>query len=356
MTTTAEVVSGSTALVPKPAEAPKATALPQYAQGFEGAASAPFPAESLKILSAPVAEAEVETKPNGIVYLPGVWYRRILTRAFGAGAWALLPRGPARTMGEIVIYHGALYILGRFVSEAVGECETRGGMSYASSLEGARTDCLTRCCKDLGMATELWDPDWRAGWQAKYCSKKWVKNERTGKEGWVFAKLDKPNAAPAPIAGRNSGGAQLAVVPTGNASADPKANTAASPAAAPPSESTGAPPSDESPPPTTQVTTTTPGEVTTKSSASSQATDDSGEAPNPAELALVRDAAKKLCWSKPKATSWLRTNFGQTSADALTKDQASAALVLLLAAQLDDNDAEYSKVYDRLKAEGKVLA
>ena len=331
MTTTAEA-NGQGALVPRAADAPAlvkaATVVPQYAQGFEGAASGAFPAEANAVLTAGVNPEEVEVKPNGIVYLPGVSYRRILIRAFGAGAWALLPRGPARTMGEIVIYHGALYILGRFVSEAVGECETRGGMSYASSLEGARTDCLTRCCKDLGVAAELWDPEWRDGWLKKYCDRE--KDER-GK--WKFWKLDKPNAAPAPIAGRNSGGKQLPVAPTGKSV--PKGDVASvSPSAATDAESAGSADATE-----TTTTSSWP---------------DTGDAPNAAELAAVRDAAKVLKWSKPKATSWLKGNFGQTSADALTKDQCASALALLMAAQLDDNDDAYSKIYDRLKAEGKV--
>lgn len=339
MTTAATETNGQTALVPAPALKTASALVPQYAQGFEGAASGAFPPEALKILVAPVPEGEVEVKPNGIVYLPGVAYRRILIRAFGAGAWALLPRGPARRDGETVIYHGALYILGRFVSEAVGECETRGGMSYASSLEGARTDCLTRCCKDLGMAAELWDPDWRGGWQAKYCKKEW--NEKTGK--YVFKKLDKPNGAPAPIAGRNSGGSvtqfPVAATDKGLASAAEVGRGAKTPVDE--NSDSGQTPSEQG--------------VNLGDGGERPASSDTGEAPAPDELAAIRAAAKKLGWAKPKATSWLRLNFGQTTVDALTKAQAEAAMALLLAAQLDDNDAEYSKVFTRLKAEGKVL-
>jgi hypothetical protein len=343
-----------TAIIPRPVqEAQKSVApMPQYMQGFEGAASAPFPAEALTVLAAPVDGAEVETKPNGIVYLPGVWYRRILTRAFGAGAWALLPRGPARTMGEIVIYHGALYVLGRFVSEAVGECETRGGMSYASSLEGARTDCLTRCCKDLGMAAELWDPEWRDGWQRKYCSKTWQEAQGNKKAGFVFKKLDKPNGAPAPTAGRNVGPTVAALESTmAKAAAEMKASgekisgapvsTAARPET-PPSDDGG------------MVSSVVDGENT---GAGGQAADspDSGEAASAAEIEMLRAQVKKVGWASPKARSWLKVTFGESTAAALTKDQAAAGLALLLAAQKDDNDDAYAAVYAKLKAEGKVL-
>ena len=184
--------------------APAPQVAPQFATGFEGAAAAPFDKAAAAVLGGPVPEKEVEVKPNGIVYLPGVAYRRILTRAFGPGAWAILPRGPARKDGELVLYHGALYVLGRWVSEALGECETRHGMSYASSLEGARTDCLTRCCKDLGVATELWDPEWRDQWLKKYTDREWKAAEGNKKSGYVYT-LKAKEGTEVLIAGRNAG-------------------------------------------------------------------------------------------------------------------------------------------------------
>lgn len=153
---------------------------PQLFAGFEGAAMAPFDDKAREVLGAPVDPRDVEIRPDGIVYMSGVWYRRQLIRAFGAGSWALLPRSQPRAMGDIIIYHGALVVLGRFVAEAFGECATRGGMTYASALEGARTDCLSRCCKDLGMATELWDKTWIAAWKrdcAHGGGKDWKKND-----------------------------------------------------------------------------------------------------------------------------------------------------------------------------------
>jgi hypothetical protein len=400
----------STALVPSEAKPLAATPtqppVPQYAQGFEGAASAAFPLEAAQLLAAPVNPAEVETKPNGIVYLPGVWYRRQLTRAFGAGAWALLPRGPARTMGEIVIYHGALYILGRFVSEAVGECETRFGMSYASSLEGARTDALTRCCKDLGMATELWDPEWRAAWQAKYCKKEWIKG-KDGKDRVNWTKLDKPNGAPAPVTGRNVGpttaaldatAAKLAAEmkrgagdPAGqgdafptdatNSKVAPKTDLASPSAAASKGGSPRTVRREQSEPKGIQETQT-PGAggqaaVTPKEEAGSQPAatgpveqeagtstatqstistgSDTGEAATDGDVKLLRAQVTKLGWAAPKARSWLKATFGESTPTALTKDQAAAALSLLLAAQQDETDTAYGVVYDRLKGQGKVL-
>ena len=330
-----------------------------YAQGFEGASMAPFPAEALKVLGAPVNPEEVEIKPNGIVFLPGVSYRRILTRAFGAGAWALLPRGPARTMGNEVVYHGALYILGRFVSEAVGECASNnGGMSYASALEGARTDCLTRCCKDLGVATELWDPEWRTAWQAKFCTKEF----KDGKAKW--SKVSTGGGEPT---GRNVGGPAQDLEATLKASLDVVKDADGKPivvGTSPPdslpfskaSLEVTARPKEEivAMSPVSGAASLTPTTDAPAESGGLRMIDDTGEAPTASQLDAVRTAVRALKWSKAKAGGWFKQNFG-VMFDGLTADQCASALALLQAAALDDGDAAYSAIYDRLKAAGKVL-
>jgi hypothetical protein len=337
MTTTAVEVPGANngaqaltrvATEQRQASAPAPAGLPpQYFAGFEGAAASPFSPEAAAVLAASVPEGEVEVKPNGIVYLPGVAYRRILTRAFGAGAWALLPRGPARTMGDLVVYHGALVVLGRFVSEAVGECETRQGMSYASSLEGARTDCLTRCCKDLGVATELWDPAWRDGWLKKYTDRE--KDERTGK--WKYFLKDKAGTQ-ALLAGRNVGA--------------PKADGPSAPAVAPTPVPTSAAPVAAAPTATSVVRTSPPDDV--------PVVGDTGEAPSDDQIAALQKQAVALKWKAPKARTWLKKHFGVETATALTLRQAEDAMLLLLAAGKDDLDKEYGDLLTLMEREGRV--
>jgi hypothetical protein len=41
-------------------------------------------------------------------------------------------------------------------------------MSKTDAIEGARTDCLHRCCKDLGIGTQVWDKPWILEWIAEY--------------------------------------------------------------------------------------------------------------------------------------------------------------------------------------------
>jgi hypothetical protein len=305
---------------------------PQYFAGFDGAAASPFSPEAAAVLAAPVNDLEVEIREDGIVYLPGVAYRRILTRAFGAGAWAILPRGPARTMGDLVVYHGALVILGRFVSEAMGECQTRFGMSYASSLEGARTDCLTRCCKDLGVATELWDPAWRASWQAKYADKAWKEATEPGKKGRYSWKLKAKAAAGETLAGRNVG--------------TPKADGPADHSSAPTPAKTSAAPAAEAPAATSAVRTSPPDDV--------PVVGDTGEAPSDDQIAALQKQAVALKWKGPKARAWLKKHFGVETATALTLRQAEDAMMLLIAAGKDDMDKEYGDLLALMEREGRV--
>lgn len=82
---------------------------------------------------------------------------------------------------------------------------------------------------------------------------------------------------------------------------------------------------------------------------------DLGLAPTPEEIQAVRDAIKALGWAAPKARSWAQKNFGVSGSAGMTKDQCASALALLQAAKLDDNDDAYCAIYDRLKAQGKVL-
>jgi hypothetical protein len=269
---------------------------PQYMTGFDGMASEPFPESARKVLAEPPAPEAVEIKPDGIVYVPGVFYRRQLTRAFGAGGWAIVPRAPARVMGDLVVYPGALYCLGRFVAEAVGECTYRqnSNMSYASCVEGAKTDALSRCCKDLGMATELWDAAWRDRWKDEYAEQyqgeKW--NPKTNrKEPKTMWRL------------RSGRPVQDIDLMAGAGGAAPKGPAPSAPVSAP---------------------AATPSPATTAAQA------DVGEPASAEDKAEIRANVKRLGWKAPQAKTWLR---GATGGKANGPDELSAAearMVLML--------------------------
>lgn len=67
------------------------------------------------MLLAPITAEDVEVKPDGIVYLPEIKYRRILNKAFGPGGWGLAPRGESIVTSKIVTREYGLIVESRYV-------------------------------------------------------------------------------------------------------------------------------------------------------------------------------------------------------------------------------------------------
>lgn len=174
----ADVIEQDVPTITSPAQGE--AAVPFQINPYVGIAAQPFTAEQSEVLMRQLEEDQVEVRPDGLVYLPEIRYRRILNRAFGPGAWALMPR--SIDIGDNMLYYrGALFIHGRFVSEAIGEQQyfpNNDRMSYATAAEAAKSNCLVRCCKDLGIASELWDPSYTREWLAKYAVEAWCMNRQ----------------------------------------------------------------------------------------------------------------------------------------------------------------------------------
>ncbi|CEL59267.1 Mitochondrial genome maintenance protein mgm101 OS=Schizosaccharomyces pombe (strain 972 / ATCC 24843) GN=mgm101 PE=3 SV=2 [Rhizoctonia solani AG-1 IB] len=143
---------------------------------YQGLSSQPFPKEAAEILMAPIDPLDVEVKPDGLLYLPEIKYRRILNRAFGPGGWGLAPRSGINVSPKVVSREYALVCLGRLVSIARGEQEYFDQEGIATATEAAKSNALMRCCKDLGVASELWDPRFIREFKAKYCAEVFVEH------------------------------------------------------------------------------------------------------------------------------------------------------------------------------------
>ena len=99
-----------------------------------------------------------------------------------------MPRGPFSMHENTMTREYAMYVDGRFVSQAVGEQEyipNNPNMTYATASEGVRSNAVMRCCKDIGVASELWDPVFIHAWKAKHAvevtvngRKKWRRKDR----------------------------------------------------------------------------------------------------------------------------------------------------------------------------------
>lgn len=311
-------VNGAPAAVPAPAPAPPIADAPPAPVAiapvdpltFTDDAPA-FSAETLAVLATPVDPELVEVRqPNDLVYVPWVHYHAILLRAFGPGGYKLVPRSVPRTEGNVVTWVKALFVRPpgstrfQFIKEAKGECNAHGGMTAGNAAEGAHSDALVKCCKELGIFMELFDPRWRRAWEDKYKAKYLAAKS---KKAWPAAR---------------------------DAGASPAAGAAVSPDASP------APPA---PAPAATGPVASPG--------------DTGEAATDEQLEAVRARITALGWNKGMARGWFREHFGIATQDsarilaALTQVQADAAFALLTAFK---QPAVYQRLVGELRERGVV--
>lgn len=124
-------------------------------------------------LSAEFPPEAVEIKPDGAIYVPGGLVRDRLMRVFGAGNWALRAERDPQYDRETreVLWDGSLWIRGMFAARAIGGqtwYPGNAGQTKSDAIEAAKTDCLKRCCKDLGVALECWTPAFKRRWVEEY--------------------------------------------------------------------------------------------------------------------------------------------------------------------------------------------
>jgi hypothetical protein len=113
-------------------------------------------------LRRPVADSEIEWKPaekDGppvIPYLSHNGYRDRLDAAFGLGGWGMVPVGMPKEKDGAIFAPYALCIGGVPRVYAWGEQQLHK-MSYGDGIEGAKSNAITRCGKELGIGRELWN-------------------------------------------------------------------------------------------------------------------------------------------------------------------------------------------------------
>jgi len=121
-------------------------------------------AEQIKALRRPVEQNEIEWKPAErggdpvIPYLSHNGYRDRLDAAFGLGGWGMVPVGMPKEKDGTVILPCALMIDGvpRAFAWGAQQYKANGNMDWGDCLEGARSNAIVRCGKELGIARELW--------------------------------------------------------------------------------------------------------------------------------------------------------------------------------------------------------
>ncbi|GAW02445.1 mitochondrial genome maintenance protein [Lentinula edodes] len=163
-----------------------------WSKSYHGLSEQAFAKEVAEVLMAPVEPLDVEIKPDGLIYLPEIKYRRILNKAFGPGGWGLAPRTETNVGPKVVSREYALVCQGRLVAIARGEQEYFDPSGIPTATESCKSNALMRCCKDLGVASELWDPRFIREFKAKYCVEVFAEHVPTKKKKKLWRRKDQP--------------------------------------------------------------------------------------------------------------------------------------------------------------------
>ena len=78
----------------------------------------------------------------------------------------------------------------RLVSIARGEQQYFDPDGIPTATEGCKSNALMRCCKDLGIASELWDPRFIREFMAKHTKEVWVEHALTKKKRKLVIRKD----------------------------------------------------------------------------------------------------------------------------------------------------------------------
>lgn len=148
------------------------------------------------------------------MYLPEIKYRRILNKAFGPGGWGLAPRGETIVTTKAVTREYALICHGRYVrfdfkrytlsfpsslnslrhdslvSISRGEQDYFDPTGIPTATEGCKSNALVRCCKDLGIASELWDPRFIRKFKKENCFEQFVEHVVTKRKKKMWRRKD----------------------------------------------------------------------------------------------------------------------------------------------------------------------
>ncbi|KAK4133683.1 Mgm101p-domain-containing protein [Trichocladium antarcticum] len=167
-----------------------------WSSSFHGLSTTPFSPETAAVLMKALDPLDIEIKPDGIIYLPEIKYRRILNTAFGPGGWGLAPRGELVVGEKVVTREFALVVHGRFIAQARGECQYFSEETIPTAGEGCKSNALLRCCKDLGIASELWDPRFIRAFKKAHCQEMWVEHVVSKKRRQFWFRKDTEPAYP----------------------------------------------------------------------------------------------------------------------------------------------------------------
>jgi len=162
-----------------------------WTKSWYGIGMKPFVESIQEKLLQPLEANDIEIKPDGLLYLPEIKYRRILNKAFGAGSWGLVPRSETIVTSSLVTREYGLICNGQLVGVARGEQDYFNDTGIPTATEGCKSNALMRCCKDLGIGSELWDPVFIKKYKETQCIDKFVEHIATKKKKKIWLRKDR---------------------------------------------------------------------------------------------------------------------------------------------------------------------
>jgi len=97
------------------------------------------------------------------------------------------------TAGMLTIYilvHTIADVFCRLVSVARGEQDYFSTEGIPTATEGCKSNALMRCCKDLGVASELWDPRYIRKFMKEKAKQVWVEHLPSKKKKQLWLRKD----------------------------------------------------------------------------------------------------------------------------------------------------------------------
>jgi hypothetical protein len=171
--------------------------------------------EECDTLLEPIPLEDLDILPSGEVYASQIQYRRRLNKVFGPGGWKMEERSEPKLQDNTVIQKWALICWGVSISTCYGEQDYFPGnkrQTWATAIESAKSNALTRNCKDLGIASECWDRRFTEGFKHQFCievrtqsGRAWRRKDRD--RLWNEIRQEPPVEAPQPYQAAEKGGA-----------------------------------------------------------------------------------------------------------------------------------------------------
>ena len=159
---------------------------------YEGASEMKLNADELSKLAefTDATDDIVDIRPDGLIYVQHIHYRRALTALFGT-EWALLPGSAVEAeKGKMTVYQRwVLVVRGKFIGEAVGaavyyEDDKWSDKSFAT--EGAVSEAVRRICAKsaLGIFSNVWDRKFARDWKHRCAVQVWAPSKAERKKLW----------------------------------------------------------------------------------------------------------------------------------------------------------------------------